>query len=90
MPNITKRWDLLQIIPKLKKEFQERPTIVYKRNINQKGIIGNNTILSNKEIRKKQIDKNTFSVAHATQECMRPNLCSQHVEITSTFKIYTI
>ena len=39
---IDEHWHLLQINPKLKNAFQEKPIIAYKRNRNLKKIIGSN------------------------------------------------
>ena len=61
LPNIKeiidKHWHLLQIKPKLKNIFQERPIIGYRKNRNLKEIIGSNKILNYKVIRKKKAKK---------------------------------
>ena len=61
LPNIKeiidKHWHLLQINPKLKNIFQERPVIGYRKNRNLKEIIGSNKILNYKVIRKKKAEK---------------------------------
>ena len=90
LPNIKEIIDehrhLLQINPKLKNSFQEKPIIAYNRNRNLKERIGSNKILNNKVIRKKKAEKKHLFCSPCYTR--RYNLCCLQVEKTNIFKSY--
>ena len=49
---LRERWDILNIKPKLKKLFSEPPIIAFGRCKNLREMIGSNTIINNKALRK--------------------------------------
>ena len=83
---IDKQRNLLQINPKPKNTFQEKPMIAYKRNRNLKEIVGSNKILNNKVIQKKKAEKKHFFCSPCYTR--RNNLCCQQVAKTNILKSY--
>ena len=76
------RWDILNIKPKLKKLFSEPPIMAFRRCKNLREIIGSNTIVNNKVLRKKASKK----VAKFCSPCnTKRSLCCNHVIKTNSF-----
>ena len=63
---LRERWDILNVKPKLKKLFSEPPIIAFRRCKNLREIIGCNTIINNKVLRKKPIIEQLNIAHHAT------------------------
>ena len=82
---IDKHWHLLQISPKLRNTFQEKPIIAYKRNRNLKEIIGINKVLNNKVIQKKRAEKQHLFCSPCYTRSDK--LCCQQVKKQTSSKL---
>ena len=82
---IDKHWHLLQISPKLRNTFQEKPIIAYKRNRNLKEITGINKVLNNKVIQKKRAEKQHLFCSPCYTRSDK--LCCQQVKKQTSSKL---
>ena len=79
---LRERWDILNIKPKLKKLFSEPPIIAFRRCKNLREIIGSNTIINNKVLRK-GTNKNTAKYCSPCNT--KRSLCCNHIIKTNSF-----
>ena len=85
LPNIREKidsnWNTLKINPKIGKAFQEKPLVAFRRNRNLQDLIGGNTILDNKVVRKNPTkgSSSPCNRGHGSKYC-------SHVKQTTSFK----
>ena len=79
---LRERWDILNIKPKLKKLFSEPPIIAFRRCKNLRKLIGGNTIINNKVLRKKS---NNRTAKYCSPCNTKRSLCCNNVIKTNSF-----
>ena len=79
-----KHWNLLHINEDLRKSFEQRPKLVYRRNKNLRDFIGQTTINNNKVVKKKVLKQGKCRPCLTNTR----NLCCRQVASATSFKSF--